>query len=69
MNYWQHSAEILIAHFHAMSQGNLPFAIDWKEEDRQAAGMDERALAFVIHLKGLVERRCMYPLQQAPLMS
>lgn len=65
MNYWKYSAEILIAHFHAISQGNIPLTIDWKEEDRQAAGMDERALDFVIHLRSLVESRCKRSLQQA----
>jgi len=60
MNYWKHSAEILITYFHAISQGNIPLTIDWKEEDRQAAGMDERAMAFVAHLRSLVDSRCMY---------
>lgn len=69
MDYWKHSAEILIFHFHAISQGNVPLTIDWGVEDRQTAGMDERALAFVIHLKGLVNSRRMHPVEQVASIS
>ena len=60
MNHWQHSAEILIVHFHAISQRDVPLTIEWKDEDRRAAGMDDRAVAFVKHLKSLAESDSMY---------
>lgn len=54
---WEYSANNLIAHFHAICHGNIPLKVEWNEEVRNAAEVDEEGLAFLTRLKGLVLSR------------
>ena len=55
MEHWRYSAENLLAHFHAICHGHLPFSIDWNEESRRIAGVDDQGIEFLKTMKGLVE--------------
>ncbi|CAF9928416.1 MAG: hypothetical protein ALECFALPRED_004053 [Alectoria fallacina] len=54
---WERSAKILMAHFHTICHGNIPLSVDWNEEVRNAAEVDEQSLDFLTRLKGLVRSR------------
>lgn len=54
---WEYSAKNLMAHFHTICHGNLPLKVDWNEEVRNAAMVDDKSLAFLNQLKGLVRSR------------
>lgn len=54
MDSWQHAAETLNAHFHAICHGNVPLTMDWDEEAKKDANLDVQALNFLSALKVLV---------------
>ena len=70
MQEWEHAAENLIAHYHAVSHGAMPLNEEWVEA-QNPANMSNEDQNFLARLKGLVEPRGTYALflRQATSMS
>ena len=62
MQEWEMAAENLIAHYHEVSHGTMPFEEKWVLEAQQISDAD---LDFLARLKGLVEPRGTYALLAA----
>ena len=65
MQEWEIAAENLIAHYHAVSHGTMPFEEKWVLEAQQPANISDADLDFLARLKGLVEPRGTYALLAA----
>ena len=57
LDSWEGSAKILMAHFHTVCHGTIPLNVNWNEEVRNAARVDDQSLAFLTQLKELVRSR------------
>lgn len=69
MQSWEHAAENLTAHYHAVCHGAMPFHGKWVLEAQQVAKMSGEDLDFLARLKTLVEPRGMHYLRQATSMT
>lgn len=65
MQEWEHAAENLIAHYHEVCHGTMPFREEWVLEAQSLANISGKDLDFLARLKGLVEPRGTYALLAA----
>ena len=65
MQEWEHAAENLIAHYHAVSHGAMPLHEEWVLEAQKTANMSDEDLDFLTRLRVLVEPRGTYALLAA----
>ena len=64
MDQWRVAAENILAHFHTISQGNIPFSINWDENEAQRiANVDAKAVEYLNKVRAILDERgiCLPP--------
>ena len=69
MQCWEHAAENLTEHYHAVCHGAMLFHDEWVLEAEQTAKISVEDRNFLARLKNLVEPRGMHYLRQATSMT
>ena len=69
MQSWEHAAENLTAHYHAVCYVAMPFDEKWVLENQEITKMSVEDLDFLARLRDLVEPRGMHYLRQATSMT
>ena len=55
MGGWKYASDNLVAHFHILCQGSLPFQKDWNDcGNVQAFGIDHETKDYLTTLQGLL---------------
>jgi hypothetical protein len=70
MEGWAYAADNMLVHFRAVFNGNIPFSLNWEDEEiRKATKLDETSVRYLESIQGVLRRRGAYPTNVRELLA